>query len=967
MTIMPAPKEVIELVERFERNLEEYKSSRYKESQLRSEFLNPFFEALGWDVNNKQGYAPAYREVIIEDSLSVGEWTKSPDYCFKIGKERKFFLEAKKPSVNVKEDISPAYQLRRYAWSAKLPLSILSDFEEFAVYDTRIKPIKTNGAKVARIMYFTYKDYIEKWDDIAGIFSREAVLKGSFDKYAETGKKKRGTAEVDDEFLKEIESWRAILAENIANNNPKLSTRELNFAVQNTIDRIIFLRICEDRKIEDYAKLMALQNGENTYLRLCDLFKQADDKYNSGLFHFSEETGRIGQPDTLSLKLRIDDKPLKEIIKGLYYPDSPYQFDYMPVEIIGQVYEQFLGKVIRLKDHHAVIEEKPEVQRAGGVYYTPKYIVDYIVKNTVGKLLEGKTPKQVAKIKILDPACGSGSFLIGAFQYLLDWHREWYEKDGAIEWAKKKSPALYQDVRGGWQLTIAEKKRILLNNIFGVDIDSQAVEVTKLSLLLKVLEGETSQTINTTLRLFHERALPDLGNNIKCGNSLISPDFYSNRQTSFLNEEEKYRVNVFDWRTEFKNIMGEGGFDAVIGNPPYGAFFSSNEMNYLQTVYSTYEYQLNSFALFIEKGATLLRNHGLISYIVPAVYLSQHYFYNLRKYLLNNCEINQLISLNYKVFKDADTGDTSIFVLSKANKISSKNQIKCSVVLDKYELPKLFPAIKLQKEYESNPRLEFIISRHTEVVSKIQERSITLGQIATPVMGIKPYQKGKGRPKQNAHIVANRIFDSNQPLDKSYKKYVVGKDFDRYVLRPVEPRYIKYGEWLAEPRPGAPFEKDKIMVRQTSDIIRGVLDTSHLYNLNNVYNIELKENVKYDYKYILGILNSKLMVFVYQALVPEKGRVFAEIKKVNLDRLPIRPINFSSSEEKQLHNQVVAAVDKILGLYRNLTSIRLPHEKEAVQRQIDTIDKQIDQFVYKLYGLTEEEIGVVEGANDKQQ
>ncbi|KAF0132653.1 MAG: type IIS restriction enzyme Eco57I (endonuclease Eco57I) [Candidatus Saganbacteria bacterium] len=448
---MPAPKQIIELVERFERNLEEYKSGRYNETQLRREFLDPFFEALGWDVNNKQGHAPAYRDVTHEDRLSVGEWTKSPDYCFRVGKERKFFLEAKKPSVNVKEDISPAYQLRRYAWSAKLSLSILSDFEEFAVYDCRIKPIKTNGAKVARIIYFTYKDYVEKWDEIAGIFSREAVLKGSFDKYAESGKKKRGTAEVDEEFLKEIESWRELLAKNIADNNPKLSTRELNYAVQSTIDRIIFLRICEDRRIEDYARLMALQNGDNTYPRLCELFRQADDKYNSGLFHFSEEKGRTGHPDSLSLKLKIDDKPIKEIIKGLYYPDSPYQFDYMPIEILGQVYEQFLGKVIHLTEsHRAVIEEKPEVRKAGGVYYTPKYIVDYIVKNTVGKLLEGKNPKQAAKIKILDPACGSGSFLIGAYQYLLDWHREWYVNDGALEWAKKKSPALYQDTQGEW-------------------------------------------------------------------------------------------------------------------------------------------------------------------------------------------------------------------------------------------------------------------------------------------------------------------------------------------------------------------------------------------------------------------------------------------------------------------------------------------------------------------------------------
>ena len=263
---------------------------------------------------------------------------------------------------------------------------------------------------------------------------------------------------------------------------------------------------------------------------------------------------------------------LKQIIKDLYYPDSPYEFSVLPADILGQVYEQFLGKVIRLTaGHRAVVEDKPEVKKAGGVYYTPTYIVDYIVKNTVGKLLTGKTPKQIAQIRILDPACGSGSFLINAYQYLLDWHLEWYQKNTPQKWASGRSPVLCQGHKGEWKLTTAERKRILLNHIFGVDIDSQAVEVTKLSLLLKVLEGENEQTLSRQLKLFHERALPDLGNNIKCGNSLIGPDFSHGQQLSFLNEEEVYRINAFDWKTEFPEAMKSGGFDIVIGNPPISA------------------------------------------------------------------------------------------------------------------------------------------------------------------------------------------------------------------------------------------------------------------------------------------------------------------------------------------------------------------------------------------------------------
>src|SRR5207249_2976686 len=476
---MGVPTEIRELTERFERNKDAYRSPQYNETQLRREFFDPFFKALGWDIDNEQGYAEAYKDVIHEDAIKVGEATKAPDYCFRIGGARKFFLEAKKPAVDIKHDVSPAFQLRRYAWTTKLPLSILSDFEEFAVYDCRVKPDQKDSAAVARILFIPYGEYAERWDEIASVFSRDAVLKGSFDKYAESNKAKRGTADVDDEFLKTIEGWRADLARNLALRNPKLTQRELNFAVQRIIDRIIFLRICEGRGIEDHGRLRSLVNGDRIYPRLAQQFEQADARYNSGLFHFQPEKGRHEAPDELTLGLDLDDKPLRDILKSLYYPESPYVFSALPADILGQVYEQFLGKVIRLTEgHQAKVEEKPEVKKAGGVYYTPTYIVEYIVRQTVGKLLEdavgsaivpgaasGVPPEasqgmmakadeeasrrdaaksargarapldarsasrilnRLSKLRILDPACGSGSFLLGAYEFLLQWHLDFY-------------------------------------------------------------------------------------------------------------------------------------------------------------------------------------------------------------------------------------------------------------------------------------------------------------------------------------------------------------------------------------------------------------------------------------------------------------------------------------------------------------------------------------------------------------
>lgn len=319
---MTPPDLIIELVERFERNRAAYRSGHYNETQVRREFIDPMFEALGWDVANKQGYAEAYKDVVHEETLKVGGGTKAPDYGFRIGGVRKFFVEAKKPSVDIKEDVHPAYQLRRYAWSAKLPLSVLTDFEEFAVYDCRVRPDKSDKASTARVLYLTFDQYAHRWEEIAGIFGREAILRGSFDKYVEGTASKRGTAEVDRAFLAEIERWRDLLARSIALRNAGLTQRQLNFAVQQTIDRIIFLRICEDRGIEPYGTLLGLVNGAQVYERLLLRFRHADARYNSGLFHFEPDRARVEAPDTLTPGIAIDDKALRDILKSLYYPDK---------------------------------------------------------------------------------------------------------------------------------------------------------------------------------------------------------------------------------------------------------------------------------------------------------------------------------------------------------------------------------------------------------------------------------------------------------------------------------------------------------------------------------------------------------------------------------------------------------------------------------------------------------------------
>jgi len=945
------PEEIKRLVELFERNSEAYRNQAYNETQLRREFIDPFFEALGWDISNKAGYAEAYKDVIHEDAIKIGSATKAPDYCFRIGGARKFFLEAKKPSVSIKDDISPAYQLRRYAWSAKLPLSILTDFEEFAIYDCCIRPQPTDKTGTGRILYLTYKEYTTRWDEIASIFSKEAIMRGSFDKFAVSGKRKRGTSEVDAEFLTEIEAWRNTLARNIALRNADLSVRELNFAVQRTIDRIIFLRMCEDRGIEQYGQLQALLNGENTYGRLRHIYGLADDRYNSGLFHFKPEKERAEAPDELTPTIIIDDKVLKDIIRRLYYPESPYEFSVLSTDILGNVYEQFLGKVIRLTaGHRAVIEEKPEVKKAGGVYYTPVYIVDYIVKNTVGNLCEGKTPKQIAKFRILDPACGSGSFLMGAYSYLLNYHRDWYLENGP----QKHTKAIYQGAGSQWFLTTQEKKRILLNNIYGVDIDSQAVEVTKLSLLLKVLEGENQDSLNRQLKMFRERALPDLGSNIKCGNSLIGPDYYEGRQATMFDDEETRRVNAFDWNAEFPQIMKVGGFDAMIGNPPY-LFITEQEESakqYFGQRYITYSYRYDVYGLFIEQAFNrLLGNDGCFGFIIPHTILNNDSFEGLRRFLLEKTALDSIIDLGPGVFQGAKN-ETMLLFARNCHAIKSH---LCLVVKSDKDLTGLDIAQSVsQKWFLEMPKAAILVTANRPsiaLLNKLRSIPVTLGDYCTVNQGL--------RTGNNQRYLS--------PIKKlrSHKLAVGGKDIQRYFAQ--SNLFVQYEpEKLDAPRKEAIFTTpEKLIVQEVRNItlprrIFAAYDDHQLYCLQTTNVVNLKESTQAvpNLKYLLCLLNSTLLNWFFRLSFPSNNHIASN----QLARLPIHPINFDDSTDKACQDKTVTLVERMLALHERLKDVKTPDDKTRLQRQIDVTDKQIDQLVYELYGLTEEEIRVVEGS-----
>jgi type I restriction-modification system DNA methylase subunit len=981
------------LVDKFERDKHHYLQKGYPEAQLRVDFLNPLFAALGWDIENRANEPPHERDVVIEvqpEATRRADANLRPDYSFRVGGATKFFVEAKAPSVAL-DDVNHVLQAKTYAWSTKeVYFVVLTDFEEFKLFDASLRP-NPKYPQEGLLYDLKYTAYLANAERLWEL-SRERVEQGSLEALLpRDAKSKRLRIPPDKSFLEDLTGWRTELAKDLHKRNPDLDVNLLNDVVQKLLDRIIFIRIAEDRKIRPDRELWEIvaqwkEEGRRKSImtHLTDLFREVNDDLNGDIFkpHACESAD-------------VDSDILADIIENLYFPKTRYRFDAIGVELLGSIYERYLGSTIRVTPQRVKVEEKPEVRKAGGVYYTPKYIVDYIVKNTVGRLVEGKTPKQIEKIRIVDPACGSGSFLLGAYQYLIDYHLRYY-RDHPKD-AQTLHLDLYTKVNPeDLALPLKEKAKILRNNIFGVDIDPQAVEITMMSLYLKTLEGERGMLPRK------QHLLPPLGNNVKCGNSLIGFDVFD--QGALFGDEAKSRINPFDWSsktTGFGEIMESGGFDAVIGNPPYvRQELLGDFKDYFQQHYEVYHGTADLYAYFIEKGVSLLKKDGLFSYIVANKWMRAGYGEPLRRWMKKQ-----------RIEEITDFGDLPVFetattypCILRIRKGSAANKFAATDVktLDFSNLTDYVQehSYTVNKSALSDGGWALVDEQSQELLNKLQAVGKPLGEY----VGGKIY-RGVLTGFNEAFVIdaetRKRLIKKDKKSEELIKPFLIGRDIKRYEL-PDGNNYLiftrrgvdikKYPaieehllpfkkqltpkpvDWKGTDWPGrkpgsykwyeiqdsveyyAEFEKPKIMWPEIAGSARFTFDDSGYYANNKVFIIPEGS------KYLLGLLNSSLLrFFIHNNCTDLQGDSY-NFSGVFVSRTPIRTIDFNNPSEKAVHDKLVSLVERMLHLHKKKATLPPSSEREKIEREITVTDDKIDEVVYGLYGITEEEKKIIEGS-----
>ena len=816
-------------------------------------------------------------------------------------------------------------------------------------------------------------------------------------------------------LYKDYSAFKRVLFADIVQNNPDYDQLLLFKKTQKLLDRLLFIFFAEDcallppnsmmQIIEQWEKLAEMDAYVPFYERVKKYFGYMNTGFQGKRYEVFAYNGGLFKPDEVLDNIRISDEPLVEHTKRL----SAYDFESeVDVNILGHIFENSLSEIEEMTQQiEAGLGSSPSGEagrglvskrKQDGVFYTPQYITKYIVENTVGRLcsekkqelgideaeyfadknrqkqtkirLLGKLTEYrdwLKQITILDPACGSGAFLNAALRFLIDEHH----KIDVMEAKVTESTIVYPDI----------DKEILEHNLFGVDINEESVEIAQLALWLRTAQPR--------------RKLNTLNENIKCGNSLISDPAIAGDK-------------AFDWQKEFPQVFEKGGFDVVIGNPPYGAKVSNEEIKDFINSFSDWGISKNltdTYFVFYAKSLNdLLKSGGLLGFIAPNTWKLIAAAKLFRNKLLNtNYEVYKIAQYQDKVFADATVDCDTVMV----RKESTPSFIQIDFVRN-HEIVK---TNKINQHLLASQSFFNLYLTETDyrIKSKILKESRLVEDELIIKNGVKPYEKGKGTPPQTAETLKTKPFTSETKIDESFSPLIGGSYFHRYRIMWDNDYWIKYGEWLAAPREKSTFDAEaKLIFRQTSDSLIGSYIGKGYIMRNNTHIILPKDDT-YDLKYVLACLNSKLLNYYYWTINPEKGEAMAEVKAFHLGLLPIKRLSKADQQP------FIALADKMLSLNEQLQEKRsrflrrltenlegvkittalqsfdeltfaeftaeLKKQKirlslvqqdewepyfgdyaqacQALREQISETDKEIDTLVFDLYGLTGEEREIV--------
>jgi type I restriction-modification system DNA methylase subunit len=896
------------LVATYEKHKED-KEFIKNERQISQSLIIPFFhKVLGWDVTDPSEFKTEYSQN-----------GKRIDYLVCLDDISQFVIEAKALSHDIRENPGYYNQAIQYAHSKDRKFAILTNFKHFIILEC---DIRVDNPLKAQIRVIDITNLAENDFDILLSFSKDVWAKSGESNPAIPRLNLKKRAKIDEELLEDMKRWRESLLTNIkkhsrANTLDFSDPKELEYIeeeVQRFIDRLIFICFCEDKSLEENRLKSLLIDKRERFSgrpfllgKIRELFAEYRKVYNSDLF---DEKGHC---DTFF----IDDAVLYNILKDLREPENrpfPYDFSIIEADILGRVYENFIGHLTSGKKRFKEKESKGK-RKEQGIYYTPTYIVDYIVKNTLGELIKNKSLDELRKIKVLDPACGSGSFLIKAFQVL----DSYYEK------------------KSGYP-TDFKKNDILKDNIFGVDLDPKAVEIARFNLMLRAA------------RKHHK--LPMLNNNIKCGNSLIDDPSVAGDK-------------AFTWEDQFKDIMQEGGFDVIIGNPPWvftrGEHFSGVEKKYFDDLLLKRQIiqskkgkniqsgKLNLYSLFTLRGIDLMKNRSFFGFIIPNNILRTTTYDVIRKYILDKCRIISIVDLSTRIFEGV-TASSIILILEKENNKKTRDENDILIVSEISDLlNKEYKTHKIKQKcfYENTSYTFNILSNleSTELNKKIEHKTEKLGSLCKYII---------------EGIVGSLDKDvSDKKINNLYKPLLVGKDIKRYRIN-YKRRWICYDKnRLHRARPEEVFLSQKILIQRISggaSPLAATYDEDKYYSFASLNNLVLKENINYDIRYILALINSKLLNWYYSTNFSNKSELTVNVSKTFLEQLPIKIVPESQQQP------LIKLVDKILSLNKHLNEIgdKRTDERTRVEEEIKKTDAEIDELVYKIYGLTEEEKKIIE-------